>query len=119
MSKRYGRNQKRKHLKLIRQLEDLAAARLNGLQRLSLEVEETDRRAFNRFVERQGYYDAVLTRMTEEVAKRFGDNIQHLACSIRTAARPRFDFSNEAMSETKKVLTVEIPAIRYRYIAED
>ena len=126
MSKRFGRNQKRRMREenaLLKTIIEHHVAAM-GMWRDKYQAEErkalnAEARAFERFMADKDRYEYICARMADEVAKVAGENLKPYAEELMRSAsqyRPMVRFDAEVMDFPLKqtVLTVEWPSVRFR-----
>jgi hypothetical protein len=118
MSKRFGRNQKRKMRAMLEVATADAIAAEVRATRAERALSDAEARAFRKFMADPDRYEAVCARMAQEVGRVAGENLKPYAEQLMRDAnkyRPmvRFDASVEPEDVMVSRLTVEWPAVRY------
>lgn len=118
MSKRFGRNQKRKMRQQMDILEN--ALKVSNVEKACLQykLENAQSLALRRIMEQSGMYKAATERMAYALGRSLGDEIRpHAEKLLNSRSQLNFsmrerDFANAEVT----VLTAEIPHLRIQYV---
>ena len=126
MSRRFGRNQRRRareEIALLKTIVEHHVAAM-GMWRDKYQAEErkvlnAEARALERFMADKDRYEYICARMADEVAKVAGENLKPYAEELMRAAnrhRPmvRFDAAVTDFPLHQTILTVEWPSVQFR-----
>lgn len=120
MSKRYGRNQKRRDRETIRQLQEQVADLTKRTRLAEYRLSDARSVAFKEFTEQAGLIKHAMTIASHELARGLGKELHPHAIKLLEASRERqpiIDFTLESpLSRTETILRGEIPRLRYNVI---
>jgi hypothetical protein len=119
MTKRYGRNQRRKHREEIAGLKSkLNIARESSEEwqaraaRMALGSQEIEDRAFQRFMAASGLLERLLDRMAAEMGRAAGEQYQREISKLRSVSQPVFNVSqSDEASQRVRYVHLRLPAL--------
>ena len=126
MSRRFGRNQRRRMREEIALLQTVVEHHVAAMgmwrdksQAAERKLANAEARAFERFMADKDRYEYICARMADQVAKVAGENLKPYAEELMRAAnrhRPMVAFDATVMDFPfcETVLTVEWPSVRFR-----
>jgi len=128
MTKRYGRNQRRKHREEIAALKSELNIARRGSEELKARVErmawgsqEVEERAFQRFMAASGLLERLLDRMAAEMGRAAGEQYQREISRVQPGSRPVFSLSqsHEAAQRRVRFVHLRLPALQLNYPITD
>lgn len=115
MSKRYGRNQRRKHRAEIAALKSSYAAARNAATANAMEAERArymlrnaQSEAFQDFIRATGLFESALNRMAEEIGRVAGERYRDEIRSMMHHMNPKIDMLIQPHAGTMRYKTVRI-----------
>ena len=120
MTKRYGRNQRRRHREEIAALKSkLNIARASSEEwqaraaRMAGASQEIEDRAFQRFMAASGLLERLLDRLTAEMGRAAGEQYQREISKLRPVLQPVFNVSQsyEAAQQRVRYVHLRLPAL--------
>ncbi len=119
MSKRFGRNQKRKMREQIECLErslDVSTVQISSL-RYKLDNAET--LCLQKFMDKSGMYERATKEMSYALGRRLGDELEPHAARLLNCSRQTllsYNIRNDDVVMQREILTAEIPHLRINYV---
>lgn len=125
MTKRYGRNQRRKQREEIAALKsELNIARRGSeewkarVERMAWGSQEVEERAFQRFMAASGLLERLLDRMAAEMGRAAGEQYQREISRVQPGSRPVCSI-HEAAQQRVRFVTLRLPALQLNYPITD